>query len=123
MTDKLVATVKKAWEHLGAGDMDALAALYDERMVFVLPGQKDELRGRRAFRGALDNLGSVLPPGFDIKALRYFSGDSEIMNVVEWTSTSIPEGTQSAILWKFSPECRIMEERWFVDTEQWKSAL
>jgi len=122
MTNRLVDTVEKAWAHLGAGELDALAALYDENMVFALPGQNDELRGRQAFRDALDNLGSALPPGFDIKSLRYFPGDGEVMNIVEWTAKTIPNGTQSAVLWRFNPEGRITEERWFVDTEEWKAA-
>jgi hypothetical protein len=45
------------------------------------------------------------------------------MNVVEWTSTKLPDGSQSAILWKFDGDGQITEERWFVDTEQWKAAF
>jgi len=122
-TQDNLETVKNAWDHLGRGDLDALAALYAEDMLFVLPGQGDELRGRDSFRKALDSIGEALPPGFDIKDLRYSVGDSEVMNVVEWTSKALPGGTQSAILWKFDGEGQIKEERWFVDTEQWKEAF
>jgi hypothetical protein len=55
--------------------------------------------------------------------LRYCVGDSEVMNVVEWTSTKLPDGSQSAILWKFDGDGQITEEWWFVDTEQWKAAF
>ena len=118
-----IETVKTAWAHLGAGQFDDLAALYAEDMLFVLPGQGDELRGRNSFRQALDQIGDALPPGFDIKDLRYLAGDDEVVNVVEWTSTAVPGGTQSAILWKFDGDAGITEERWFVDTEQWKAAF
>jgi ketosteroid isomerase-like protein len=118
-----VETVKTAWACLAAGKLDDLAALYADDMVFALPGQADELKGRASFRKALDQIGNALPPGFDIKDLRYFAGDGEVMNIVVWTSKAIPEGTQSAILWKFDGNSRIKEERWFVDTEQWKAAF
>ena len=118
-----VETVKSAWALLGTGQLDALAALYTEDMVFALPGQADELKGRASFRKALDQIGDALPPGFDVKNLRYFASDGEVVNIVEWTSKAIPGGTQSAILWKFDGDTRIKEERWFVDTEQWKAAF
>ena len=108
---------------LGEGDFDGLAAFYAPDMVFVLPGQDDVLEGRDAFRAALDNIGAALPPGFDITSLRYCVGDSEVMNVVEWASTKLPGGSQSAILFKFDDAGQITEERWFVDTEQWKAAF
>jgi len=116
-------TVKTAWAHLGAGEFDAFAGLYAEEMTFALPGQADELHGRSAFRSALDQISDALPPGFDVKDLRYFEADGEVVNIVEWTSKSIPDGTQSAILWKFDSDGKITEERWFVDTEQWKAAF
>ena len=110
---------------MGRGDWDALAAFYSEDMIFVIPGQNDVLRGRSAFRSALENIGEALPPGFEITDLRYYSGESdgEVMNVVEWKATKLPDGTQSAILWKFSSAGEITEERWYVDTEQWNSAF
>ena len=116
-------TIKKAWAHLGAGEMDALADLYSEDMIFVLPGQNDALAGRSAFRSALDQIGDALPPGFEIKNLRYFEGDGDVVNIVEWTANSVTEGTQSSILWKFNDSGQIIEERWYVDTEQWKAAF
>ena len=113
-------TIKKAWAHLGAGEMDALADLYSEDMIFVLPGQNDALAGRSAFRSALDQIGDALPPGFEIKNLRYFEGDGDVVNIVEWTANTVTEGTQSSILWKFNDSGQIIEERWYVDTEQRK---
>ena len=101
----------------------SFAAAYAEDMVFVLPGQKDVLEGRQDFRAALDNIGAALPPGFDITDLRYCLGENEITNIVEWKSDKIPEGTQSAVLFKFNSDGLITEERWFVDTEQWNAAF
>jgi len=121
--DRNVETLKKGWADLGEGNWDALASAYSEDMIFVLPGQMDVLKGRQNFRSALDNLGAALPPGFDISDLRYCVGENEITNIVEWKSDKIPDGTQSAILFKFNVEGQITEERWFVDTEQWKAAF
>ena len=121
--DRNVETLKKGWADLGEGDWDALASAYSEDMIFVLPGQMDVLKGRQNFRSALDNLGAALPPGFDITDLRYCVGENEVANIVEWKSDKIPDGTQSAILFKFNAEGQITEERWFVDTEQWKAAF
>ena len=117
--------LRAAWDALGRGDWDTLATYYSDDMIFVIPGQNDILRGRSAFRSALENIGAALPPGFEITDLRYFSGESdgEVMNVAEWTSVKIPDGTQSAILWKFNAAGEITEERWYVDTEQWKAAF
>lgn len=122
---KNTETLKAAWDALGRGDWDTLTAFYSENMIFVIPGQNDVLSGRAAFRSALENIGEALPPGFEIMDLRYFSSESdgEVMNVVEWKSTKLPNGTQSAILWRFNSAGEITEERWYVDTEQWKSAF
>jgi ketosteroid isomerase-like protein len=122
---KNIEVLRDAWDALGRGDWDTLAAFYSEDMIFVIPGQNDVLRGRSAFRSALENIGDALPPGFEITEMRYFSGenDGEVVNVVEWTSSKIPDGTQSAILWKFNTAGEITEERWYVDTEQWKIAF
>jgi hypothetical protein len=81
------------------------------------------LRGRDAFRGALDNIGAAFPPGFEITGLRYCVGEGEVAIVVEWSATKLPEGSQSAVLFKFNDAGQIAEERWFVDTEQWKAAF
>lgn len=120
---KHLEDLKEAWAALAAGDMDKLAGFYAEEMTFVLPGQDDVLEGRTAFRSALDGIGQALPPGFDITDLRYCPGDNEIMNVVEFTSDKLPHGSQCAILFKFNSKDQITEERWFVDTEQWKAAF
>ncbi len=118
-----IEKLKKSWEALETGDMDALASYYAEDMIFVLPGQNDVLKGRGAFRAALDNIGEALPPGFKINDLRYSPGEQEIVNVVEFTADKLPGGTQCAILFKFGSDDQIIEERWFVDTEQWKAAF
>ena len=81
------------------------------------------LEGKQGFRAALDNIGAALPPGFDITAPRYCVGENEITNIVEWKSEKIPEGTQSAVLFKFNCDGLVTEERWYVDTEQWKAAF
>jgi hypothetical protein len=120
---KQLEDLKAGWDALAAGDMDKLASFYAEDMIFVLPGQNDVLQGRPAFRAALDGIGEALPPGFDITDLRYCPGDNEIVNIVEFTSDKLPNGSQCAVLFKFSPDDLITEERWFVDTEQWKSAF
>jgi len=120
---QLVSDLKAGWAALAAGDMDKLAGFYAEDMIFVLPGQEDVLEGRDAFRKALDGIGQALPPGFDIKDLRYCPGDNEIVNVVEFTADKLPDGSQCAVLFKFNSDGLITEERWFVDTEQWKAAF
>jgi len=119
----MIEALEAGWDALGKGEFDRLADMYSEDMIFVLPGQDDKLEGRDAFRSALDNIGDALPPGFDITELRYCEGDSEVVNVVKWTSTKIPDGSQSAILFVFNSDGKITEERWFVDTEQWKAAF
>ena len=122
-SEKQIEALKLGWEALGAGDMDKLASYYAEDMIFVLPGQNDVLKGRAAFRAALDDIGQALPPGFNITDLRYCPGDDEIVNVVEFTADKLPDGSQCAILFKFDSDDNITEERWFVDTEQWKAAF
>lgn len=122
---KNAETLRAAWDALGRGEWDALVAFYTDDMIFVIPGQNDVLHGRSAFRSALENIGQALPPGFEITDLRYFSGESdgELVNIVEWKSSKLPEGAQSAILWKFNESGEITEERWYVDTEQWRTAF
>ena len=111
------------WDALAKGAFDELASYYAEEMLFIIPGQDDVLSGREAFRDALNNISAALPPGFDIKDIRYCMGEDEIVNIVKWTSDKIPNGTQSAILFKFNADGLITEERWYVDTEQWKAAF
>jgi ketosteroid isomerase-like protein len=120
---KQLEDLKAGWAALAAGDMDKLASFYVEDMIFVLPGQDDVLQGRANFRAALDGIGQALPPGFEIKDLRYCPGDNEIVNIVEFTAEKLPNGSQCAVLFKFGPDGLITEERWFVDTEQWKAAF
>ncbi len=118
---KLEEIVQRGWDAVGAGDFDGLVTDYVEDMKFIMPGQADVLEGRPAFRTALGNLGQVLPPGFEITGLRQIPGDSEVVSIVEWKSTKV-SGSQLAVLFKFSGE-KIHEERWFIDTEQWKGAF
>ena len=120
---KQLEDLKAGWAALAAGEMDKLASFYAEDMIFALPGQNDVLEGRPAFRAALDSIGDALPPGFEISDLRYCPGDDEIVNVVEFTTDKLPDGSQCAVLFKFNSDDLIIEERWFVDTEQWKSAF
>ena len=115
--------LEAGWDALAKGELDELASYYAEDMQFIIPGQNDVLAGRVAFREALNNISAALPPGFDIKSLRYCMGDDEIVNIVEWTSDKIPSGTQSAVLFKFNTDGLVTEERWYVDTEQWKAAF
>ncbi len=111
--------VKRGWEAVARGDWDTLIADYTEDMIFVMPGQSDVLEGKVAFRNALENIGAALPPGFDIASIREIG---EVMSVVEWKSDKVPGGSQLAVLFKFT-EGKVHEERWFVDTEQWKAAF
>jgi len=120
---KQLEGLKASWAALAAGDMDKVASFYAEDMIFVLPGQDDVLNGRTAFRGALDGISQALPPGFEIKDLRYCPGDNEIVNVLEFTADKLPSGSQCTVLFKFGSDDLVTEERWFVDTEQWKAAF
>lgn len=117
----LADIVQRGWEAVGAGDFDTLVADYVEGMTFIMPGQTDVLEGRQAFRAALDGLGEILPPGFEIVELRQTVGDNEVVSIIEWKSDKIV-GSQLSVLFKFEGD-KIYEERWFVDTEQWRSAF
>ena len=117
----LANIVERGWNAVGAGDFDTLVADYVEEMTFVMPGQADVLEGRRAFREALNSLGQILPPGFDITGLRQIEGVNEVVSIVEWKSDKVV-ASQLAVLFKFSGN-KIYEERWFIDTDQWKSAF
>ena len=118
---RLADIIQRGWDAVGAGDFDALVTDYVEDMTFIMPGQTDVLEGRQAFRGALDGLGDILPPGFEITGLRQIEGDNEVVSILEWKSGKI-EGSQLSVLFKFKGD-KIYEERWFIDTEQWKSAF
>ncbi|WP_369959287.1 nuclear transport factor 2 family protein [Pseudomonas benzenivorans] len=117
----LADRVRQGWKALGDGDFDTLVADYAEDMKFIMPGQADVLEGRQAFRSALDSLGEILPPGFAITGLRQIEGENEVVSIVEWRSASIA-ASQLSVLFKFHGG-KIYEERWFIDTEQWKSAF
>jgi len=117
----LADIVQRGWEAVGAGDFDTLVSDYVEDMTFIMPGQDDVLEGRQAFRKALDSLGEILPPGFEITGLRQIEGGNEVVSIVEWKSEKIAD-SQLSVLFKFEGD-KIYEERWFLDTEQWKSAF
>ena len=87
-----------------------------------MPGQNDVLEGKAAFRNELDNLGSVLPPGFEINSIREIWDTGEVVSVVNWKCSKVPSGSQLAVLFWFTAG-KAQEERWFVDTEQWKAAF
>ena len=115
-------TVERGWDAVARGDWDELVADYTDDMIFVMPGQSDVLKGRGAFRDALDNLGAALPPGFAITSIRQIGETGEVVSLVEWTSDRVPEGSRFAVLFGFTG-AKIHEERWFLDTEQWKAAF
>ena len=117
----LASIVQRGWEAVGAGDFDSLVADYVEDMKFIMPGQADVLEGRRAFRTALDGLGKILPPGFEITGIRQIEGDGEVISIIEWKSATVGS-SQLSVLFRFRGD-KIYEERWFIDTEQWKSAF
>jgi ketosteroid isomerase-like protein len=114
--------VKRGWEAVARGDWDTLIADYIEDMIFVMPGQNDVLEGKAAFRNALENIGAALPPGFDITSIYEIGETGEVVSIVEWKSDKVSGGSQLAVLFKFT-EGKVHEERWFVDTEQWKAAF
>ena len=114
--------VKRGWAAVARGDWDTLTADYTEDMIFVMPGQNDVLEGKAAFRNALENIGAALPPGFEISSIREIGESGEVLSVVEWKSNKVPGGSQLAVLFKFT-DGKIHEERWFVDTVQWKAAF
>jgi ketosteroid isomerase-like protein len=114
--------VGRGWEAVGRGDWDTVIADYIDDMIFVMPGQNDVLKGTAAFRNALENLGAAVPPGFEITSVRQIGETGEVVSIVGWKSDKVPEGSQAAVLFRFR-DGKIYEERWFVDTEQWKAAF
>lgn len=117
----LANIVQRGWDAVGAGDFDTLVADYTEDMKFIMPGQANVLEGRQAFRTALNGIREILPPGFNITGRRQIEGESEVVSVVEWKAEKIA-ASQLSVLFKFKGD-KIYEERWFIDTEQWKSAF
>ena len=114
--------VQRGWEAVANGDWDTLVADYTEDMIFVMPGQNDILTGRTAFREVLNNLGAALPSGFEITSLRQIGSHAEVVSIVEWKSDKVPEGSQLSVLFRLT-DAKVYEERWFIDTEQWKAAF
>jgi hypothetical protein len=117
----LADIVQRGWEAVGRGDFDTLVEDYVEDMTFIMPGQSNILEGRQAFRAALNGLGEILPPGFEITGLRQIEGDDEVISILEWKSEKVAD-SQLSVLFKFDGD-KIHEERWFIDTEQWKGAF
>jgi hypothetical protein len=62
-----------------------------------------------------------LPPGFEITGLRNIEDGSEVVSIVDWKSEKVPS-SQLSVLFRFADD-KVYEERWFIDTEQWKSAF
>jgi ketosteroid isomerase-like protein len=114
--------VQRGWEAVARADWDALIADYTEDMIFVVPGQNDVHEGKAVFRGILENLGAALPTGFEIVSIQEIGETEDIVSVVHWKSDEVPNGSQLAVLFKFT-NGKVHEERWFVDTEQWKAAF
>ena len=114
--------VKRGWEAVLRGDWDTLIADYTDDMIFVIPGQNDVIEGKAGFRSALENIGAALPPGFEFSSIRQIGDSDEVVSIIEWKSEKVPEGSQLAVLFKLS-NGKVFEERWFVDTEQWKGAF
>ena len=117
----LAEIAQRTWDSVAAGDMDALVADYTEDMIFVMPGQTDITRGIHDFRVAVENLGAAVPAGFEITGLRQIEGDGEVVTICDWKSDRV-EASQLTALFRFRGD-KIFEERWFVDTEQWKGAF
>jgi hypothetical protein len=117
----LADIVQRGWEAVGTGDFDTLVTDYVDNMKFIMPGQINILEGRDVFRSALDGLVEILPPGFEITGLRQIEGENEVVSIVEWKSEKIAD-SQLSVLFKFEGD-KIYEERWFIDTVQWKSAF
>lgn len=113
--------VQRGWDAVGAGDWDKLVLDYTDDMIFIMPGQADVLEGKAAFRSALDGFGEIVPAGFEITGLRHIEGGDEVVSIVEWKCAKV-DASQLSILFKFKGDL-IVEERWFLDTEQWKAAF
>ena len=116
----LAEIVQRGWDAVAAGDLDALVADYTEDIIFVMPGQTDVIKGIPDFRAAVENLGAVAPSGWEVTAIWHIEGDGEVVTICSWKSDKI-EASQLAALFRFRGD-KIYEERWFVDTEQWKGA-
>jgi ketosteroid isomerase-like protein len=116
----LAEIVQRGWDAVAAGDMDTLVADYTDDMIFIMPGQTDLIEGIPDFRAAVENLGAAVPSGFEVTDLRHIEGNNEVVTICAWKSDKV-EASQLAALFRFRGD-KIYEERWFVDTEQWKDA-
>lgn len=116
------AMIEKGWELVAKGDWDTLITDYKDDAILVMPGQDDVIDGASAIHAALTNLGSVVPPGFAVTGVRQIGDGDEVVSVVDWKCDKIPGGTQSTVLFRMTAG-KIYEERWFMDTEQWKAAF
>ena len=116
----LAEIVQRGWDAVAAGDMDTLGADYTQDMIFIMPGQTDLIEGIPDFRAAVENLGAAVPAGFEITGLRHIEGETEVVTICSWKSAKV-EASQLAALFRFRGD-KIFEERWFVDTVQWKGA-
>lgn len=116
------AMIEKGWGLVAKGDWDALLADYREDAILVMPGQKDVIDGAPAIHAALTGLGDVVPPGFAVTGVRQIGDGDEVVSILDWTCDKIPDGTQSAVLFRVD-DGKIFEERWFMDTAEWASAF
>lgn len=114
--------IEKGWELVAKGDWDTLITDYKDEAILVMPGQNDVIDGASAIHVALTNFGSVVPPGFAVTGVRQIGDGDEVVSVVDWKCDKIPNGTQSTVLFRIA-DGKIYEERWFMDTEQWKTAF
>jgi ketosteroid isomerase-like protein len=118
-----VETVAKGWGFVAEGNWEALCADYHEDMTFIMPGQTDVIEGVGNFRSALEKLGEVVPPGFEILELEHFESEGQnVVTVAKWKCAKIPDGTWCSIMFAMR-DGKVQEERWFIDTEQWKAAF
>lgn len=117
----LTDVVQRGWDAVAAGDMDTLVADYTDDMIFIMPGQTDLIEGIPGFRAVIENLGAAVPTGFEITGLRHIEDGDEVVSICSWKSDTV-EASQIALLFRFRGD-KIYEERWFVDTEQWKGAM
>lgn len=116
----LAEIAQRTWDSVAAGDMDTLVADYTDDMIFIMPGQTDLVEGIPDFRAAVENLGAAVPSGFEITGLRHIETGNEVVTICAWKSDKV-NASQLAALFRFRGD-KIYEERWFVDTEQWKGA-
>ena len=105
-------------------DMEKSIAFY-EGVLGMRPGERRLLKVPPVFAYGERGAGDAVPPGFEVTDLRYFAGEieGEVVNIVEWKASKISGSAQSAVLWKFNESGYITEERWYIDTEQWKAAF